>query len=269
MLLVLTLCIGCGGGLQSSQKTSTAQTPFQGSWEFVAVSTVDPPPATSVRLIEANLTQAGSQINSTQGAAAYYNSTGSVPPVQPCGGDGCITSITGTANDSSLSFSGTLDKCHATPCSIQGQGVLTGTTISGTWTASGLDVGSSPDAGTFTATVVPKLSGTYAGTLTTCVTHGSIGCTTFGSDNVSAAFSEGSADSLTVTATLSGTDNGAFALTGSTVGNIFLVSGTISGQSVSLSGYYDQTGQYTGVKNSIEVFDSAAGIMWMGLLHGN
>jgi len=273
-LCALLLCVGCGGVNQSSQNTSPAQTPFQGSWEFVAVSTVNPPPSSSVRLIEANLTQTGSQIDSTQVAAAYYNATGWTPPVQPCHYDGCATSITGTADGSSLSFSATFDNCDATPCSFQGQGVLDGSTISGTWTSSGVDDAGGQDAGTFTATLTPKLSGTYAGTLTTCLTPVSGGCTSFGSDNVSAAFSEGSSNSLTLAATLSGTDNGAFTLTGSTMGNVFLVSVTISGQSVSWSGYYDQTGQHTGVKNSIEVFEEVfdetdIGGMWMGLLQGN
>jgi hypothetical protein len=268
VLLLLTLCIGCNSVSPSSQQTPTPQTPFQGSWEFVAVSTVNPPPASSVRLVEVSLTQTGNQVNSTQVAAAYYDSTWT-PQVQPCGLDGCVTSITGTANGSSLSFSGTLINCGGTaPCSFQAQGTLNGSTITGTWTASGISAG--PDAGTFTATLVtPKLSGAYTGTLQVCTVPVPNGCSALGSDNASVVFNQGNSGSINLTATLSGTDNGAFPLSGSLVGNVMLVSGTISGQSVSLLGYYDQTGQYTGAKNSIEVFDLAAGSMSMGLLQGN
>lgn len=70
-------------------------------------------------------------------------------------------------------------------------------------------------------------------------------------------------------ATLNGTDNGEVPLAVSAIGNTVLISGTIFGQSVSLFGYYDQTGQYNGVKNSIEVIDVNAGYMFMGLLQGN
>ena len=59
-----------------------------------------------------------------------------------------------------------------------------------------------------------------------------------------------------VTAVVTGpVDNGAFPLTGSAVGNVMFVSGTINGQPLSLFGYVDRAGAYTGMANSVLVFD--------------
>jgi hypothetical protein len=76
-----------------------------------------------------------------------------------------------------------------------------------------------------------------------------------GSDNVTAKLSEGSGYSLTVQTTLSGADNGNFTFSGSAVANVMFVSGTVDGTPFSLFGYFDSKGAYTGVPNSIAVFD--------------
>ena len=50
-------------------------------------------------------------------------------------------------------------------------------------------------------------------------------------------------------------NNGTFTLTGSAVGNVMFVSGSVNGQTLSLLGYFDRTGAYTGMTNSMLVFD--------------
>ena len=277
--LFLTVCGGSGGGSTSTTTTGTTttsstSTPFQGSWEFIAVSTVFPPPSSSVRLIESNLVQSGGQVNSTQVVEFYYNATGWTPPVQLCGGDGCpigSTSFTGTATGTSLSFNLTLNDCDDTPCGFQGQGTLTNGIISGTWTSQGAS--GYTDAGTFTAIAASTLSGVYTGTLKTCLAPTTAGCNGFGSDTASVTFNP---NSTTLTATLSGTDNGTFTSSPAEAENIFIGNAfsypTPIPPGASWYGYYDQTGRYTGVKNSVEVFAGNAGPssgMYMGLLQGN
>ena len=269
-VVVITAC--GGGGSQTTTTPPTESTPFQGSWEFVATSTVHPPPATSVRLIEANLEQSGEQVSSSQLAAYYYNATGWTPPAQLCGEE-CATALSGTATGASFSFTSTLDDCDSTPCSFQGKGSLTNGTISGTWSLQdGTGTSGITDSGTFTAIPASTLSGVYTGTLTTCVAPTiASGCKSYGSDKTSVTFSQ---NSTTITAVLSGTDNGTFTSTPVTapfVGNAFSFSSPVPG-GASWYGYYDQTGKYTGVKNSVEVFAGDAGPssgMYMGLLQGN
>lgn len=272
LCFLLFFLTACGGGTTATPTPPpVASTPFQGSWEFEAVSTVAPPPASSVRLFEASLVQSGTQVDSAQVVELYYNAAWETEPVEPCGGDGCpvgSTSLTGTATGASLSFSVTLNECGTIPtCSLQGQGTLANGTISGTFTITGSEL----DAGTFTAIPTSTLSGVYTGTLTTCIAPKASGCTSFGSDKASVTFSQ---SSTTITATMSGTDNGTFTSTpveNPFIGNAFFFATPIP-SGASWYGYYDQTGKYTGVKNSVEVFAGNAGPssgMFMGLLHDN
>lgn len=72
---------------------------------------------------------------------------------------------------------------------------------------------------------------------------------------MTATLTEGSNNSLTVQATLSGTDNGSFTFSGSAIANVMFVAGTVNGNPFALFGYFDSNGTYTGTPNSIEVFD--------------
>jgi hypothetical protein len=93
---------------------------------------------------------------------------------------------------------------------------------------------------------VPDLAGTFSGTLTLIN----------GTHNAALALTEGTNQTLTVSAQLNGpADNGTFPLTGSAVGNIMFVSGSVNGQMLSLFGYFDRAGMYTGVPDSMLVFD--------------
>ena len=58
---------------------------------------------------------------------------------------------------------------------------------------------------------------------------------------------------------------GTYSFSGSAVANVLLVSGIVQGNSFSLFGYFDKTGTYTGVANSIAVFDYHT-LQYVGLL---
>jgi hypothetical protein len=92
-----------------------------------------------------------------------------------------------------------------------------------------------PDTGVFSGAVVPKLSGTYAGSLTLP------SCTVVGCDSATATLSESSSGTATLSLTLQGTDNGLLTLTGPVTGNAFSVQGTFQGKTVILYGYYELT----------------------------
>ncbi len=86
-----------------------------------------------------------------------------------------------------------------------------------------------------------------------------------GIDEVTASFTEGSNNGLTVQTALTGADNGSFTFSGSAVANVAFVSGSIDGNTFSLFGYFDSTGTYTGTPNSIAVFDYDT-LVYEGLL---
>ncbi|MGA8500844.1 MAG: hypothetical protein WB683_04805 [Candidatus Sulfotelmatobacter sp.] len=73
---------------------------------------------------------------------------------------------------------------------------------------------------------------------------------------------------MTVSAALTGPmNNGTFTLTGSAVGNVMFVSGSVNGNTLNLFGYFDRTGAYTQMPNSLLVFDYATQVS-AGLLIG-
>jgi hypothetical protein len=90
-----------------------------------------------------------------------------------------------------------------------------------------------PDSGTFTGTVVSKLSGTYTGNLTLP------SCSVAGCDSASATLSENSSGVATLSLVLTGTDNDTLTLTGPITGNAFSVQGSFQRQTVVLDGYYE------------------------------
>jgi hypothetical protein len=191
-------------------------------------------------LIEADLTANGAETSasgvSQVQTATYLNSlwyvNGSCPSPSPG-----QNSISGTVSGNSISL--TFNEGGNV---FTGQGTLSGTTISGTYSGSSSDCS---DSGTFTAAQVPSLAGTFTGTLVF----------PSGSDQVTATLTEGNNYALTFQTTSSGTDNGDYTFTGSAVGNVAFVSGSISGSSFHLFGYSDVSGRYTGTPNSIAVFD--------------
>lgn len=243
--LVLLFTLACGGGSSGSSGTP-GPTGIAGAYEFVATSTTKPG---STTLIETNLTAKGAQSSGTGpsqvqtatyiGGAWYVN--GGCPIITPG------NSVTGTVSGSNITLA-----FNEEGNSFTGQGSVSGTTVTGTY--SGTNTNCS-DSGTFTGTLVPGLAGTFAGQLNFAT----------GTDQVSATLTEGTGNSLTVQAVLSGTDNGTFTFSGSAVANVMFVSGTVNGNSFSLFGYLDRTGVYTGTANSIAVFDDQS-LLQEGLL---
>jgi hypothetical protein len=108
------------------------------------------------------------------------------------------------------------------------------------------------DSGGFVGNQVTALAGTFSGPLNL----------PNGTDNAVLTLTENT-DTLSVSADLRGPiDNGTFTLTGSAVGNVSFVSGSVSGQSLSLFGYFDRAGTFTKVPNSLLVFTQAsAGVL--------
>jgi len=245
LTLLLLLTGSCGGGSASNASTSVS-----GAYEFVVTSTV----TGGVTLIEANLSASGDQ-STANGAGEvqvltfekkiwYVN--GICPGNSP--GQNNVAVNLGNNNDVALTF----DEGGNT---LPGQGVLVGATINGNYAVSGSNcpdlvgvVGFPPgtDSGGIVGNQVPNLSGTFAGSLTL----------PNGPDDAALTLTENTDHTLTVSAALTGqVDNGTFTLTGTAVGNIMFVSGTISGQTVDLFGYYDRSGAYTKMPNSLLVFD--------------
>lgn len=239
LLGVVALTSACGGGKSSNSSSSTESAnpaAISGSWEFVASSSTDG----STTLIETNLTASGTQVSASGPSqvqtATYFENAWYVNGacVSPSAGQ---NSVSGMASGNSLSV--TFNEGGNV---FTGEGTVTGTTISGSYSGTSADCS---DSGTFTGTLVPELSGTFSGNLGF----------PDGVDSVVATLSEGSNDSLTVQVALSGADNGSFTFAGSAVANVAFVSGSIAGSPFSLFGYYDAAGAYTGTPNSLAVFD--------------
>ncbi|MGA8490319.1 MAG: hypothetical protein WB711_07845 [Terriglobales bacterium] len=236
LTLLLLLAVGCGGGSSSSGSIS-------GAYEFVATSNTTSGWTT---LIEANLSANGAQTtangpNQVQTATRlngvwYVNGDGQCPYSLP-GQNSVEGTVSG--NDITLTFNegGNV---------FTGDGIVSGSSISGTYSGGNSDCS---DSGTFTATKVPNLAGTFSGTLNF----------PSGADLVTATLTETAGNVLTVQTTLTGADNGTFGFTGSAVGNVMFVSGTVNGNQFSLFGYFDSSGVYNGTANSIQVFDDNAG----------
>ncbi len=247
--VALCFVLACGGSNTSSGGTGsgTGAGGVAGSYEFVATSNQT---LGSTTLIEANLAANGSN-SSASGAsqvqtATYINGVWYVNGACPSSSEG-QNSVTGSMSGSSITL--TFNEGGNV---FTGQGTVTGTTVTGTYSGSNANCS---DSGNFTGTLVPNLSGTFAGTL----------FFSYGADDVAATLTEGNGNALTFQTALSGADNGNFTFSGTAVANVMFVSGSVGGNSFSLFGYFDKTGAYTGVPNSIAVFDYQT-LDYLGLL---
>jgi len=255
LALLLAFTFSCSG---SSKLTNSA---VAGAYEFVVTSNV----TGGVTLVEANIAANGNQssaggtnqvqILTLEKKVWYVNGIcpGSTPGQNSLTARVAGNNITVAFNEGGYVFGG--------------GGSITGSSIAGDYSVSGStcpdlvnEVQSGYPAGTdiggFVGNPVPALSGTFAGSLNL----------PDGLANAALTLTEDPDSSLTVSAQLTGpVDNGTFSLTGSAVGNIMFVSGTVNGQTLSLLGYFDKVGAYTGISNSILVFDygtlSSAGLL--------
>jgi|HubBroStandDraft_1064217.scaffolds.fasta_scaffold00153_15 hypothetical protein len=245
VLTVLTMT-GCGGSrLPSNSGVS-------GAYEFVVTSNI----TGGTTLVEANLIANGAQSSATGPSQVqiltlenknwYVNG---ICPGKTPGQNSVTASVTGS--NVALTF----DQ-GGNP--LPGQGVLSGTTITGNYSVTGsscpdltgevsLGIPPGSDSGGFVGNQVPPLAGTFSGPLNL----------PDGTDNVALTLAEGADNALTVNAVVTGAaDNGTYTLIGSAVGNVMFVSGSVNGQSLSLFGYFDRAGTYTGMINSILIFNS-------------
>src|ERR1035441_1801627 len=206
IFLVLLFAFGCGGGSNSSSSGSQG---LSGSYEFVATSNTGPK-----TLLETNLSANGANTSASGPSqvqvATYSNGFWYVNGVcsSPSPGQ---NSVSGMVNGNSVSF--TFNEGGNV---FTGQGTVSGTTVSGTYT--GANAGCT-DSGTFTGTQVAALGGTFSGTLNS----------NLGSYQATTTLTEGTGNSLTVQATLTGAYNGTFTFSGSAVANVMFVSGTVEG----------------------------------------
>lgn len=243
LALLLLITMSCSG---SNKLTSAG---VSGAYEFVVTSNI----TGGVTLVETNLTAAGNQSSATGPSQVqiltleqktwYVNGVcaGATP-----GQNSVTASLTG--GNIALTF-------DQGGNSLPGQGVLTGTTITGNYSVTGSPcpdlVGSITfppgfDSGGIVGTPVPQLAGTFSGPLNLAT----------GTHNAALTLSEASNQTLTVSTQLNGpVDNGTFPLSGSAVGNVMFVSGPVNGQTLNLFGLYDRAGTYTGLPNSMLVFN--------------
>jgi len=240
--LMLILTLGCSG-------RNTLASSVSGAYEFVVTSNV----TGGVTLVEANLATSGSQISASGPSQVqiltlekktwYLN--GVCPGATP-GQNSIAASLSG--NNISLTFN---EGGNALPT----QGTVTGATIEGNYSITGSTcpdlqglTGFPPgdDSGGFVGNQVPALAGTFSGTLNL----------PDGTDDAALTLTQNPDQTLTVSAVLTGpVDNGTFTLTGSAVGNVMFVSGSVNGNTIDLFGYFDRAGAFTKMPNSLLVFD--------------
>lgn len=252
-ILPLTLALsalGCGSAHSSLSPATVA-----GAYEFVVTSNV----TGSITLVETNLSESGNQVSASGPSQVqiltlekktwYLNGVcaGSTPGQN---------SVSATLNGDNVAVT-----FNEGGYQLPAQGVITGTQMTGNYSITGSTcpgLTGSPstippippgvDQGGFVGSEVPSLGGTFSGTLNL----------PDGTDNANVTLAENSDGSLAATVTLTGlVDNGTFTFAGSAVGNVIFVSGTVNQQNLSLFGYFDRSGTYTGFPNSLLVFNYA------------
>ena len=222
VLLLAAFAVSCGGGNGSSKSTSP-QASLQGSWEVVLPNVNS---AGQTGFIEVNFTQAGSSVTTSQVEAFFLDKNNSPSSgyfyCYPTNTQSASATLTGN------SVSGTLTTCMGTASFT---GTMNGNSIYGAYT--GTSTGDAFNgSGSFTASTVPSLSGTYAGPLT--FTDGT-------AENVSLSLCQ-NASTVAATGSVSGPDAGSISLSGYAVANTVVGQGTVSGESWTVFGWY-QVGQ--------------------------
>jgi len=241
---LLGVAAGCGGSNKLASNSG-----ISGAYEFVVISNV----TGGVTLVETNLAANGNQSGASGPSRVQIltleKKTWYVNGVCPGANPG-QNSVAATFGDNSVALTFN-EGGNTTP----GQGMLSGGVVTGNYAVSGSscpdligEVGFPPgtDSGGFVGTQVPALAGTFSGALSL----------PDGVDNAAFTLTENPDFTLAVSVVLTGAvDNGTFAFTGSAVGNILSVAGSVNGQTLSLLGYYDRTGTFTGMPNTILVFN--------------
>ncbi|HVI09643.1 MAG TPA: hypothetical protein VND65_15245 [Candidatus Binatia bacterium] len=268
LLSLAAISVGCS----SSSKPVDPPVPnVSGQWEFILQSTNDPGKELG---LEVSMQEGKTLITTGQGYYAYdgqisasgtqmsyvtltpsSSPTGSpsvafaglCPAAQPDTGDSLTGNVSGLGGTMTFNFTE-----NGNPFTLTGVLDASGTSLdSGTYTST--TGGSCTDAGVIvSAKIVPKLSGTYTGSL--CEPLDSA-CAS-AKDSASVTLSQ-SGSTLTVNMVLTGTDNTSFTLTGPIAGNSFFVQGTFAGQPVAYNGYFEFAFDSTDQAYDIQTVDLA------------
>jgi hypothetical protein len=221
ILLILAATVGmvaCGGRngpftpTQSSPPPSTPS--LTGQWELLATSSQ----GQDGELIETSLQSAGTNQYSDAGEEPYLTSGGTLGrnAIGQCSLANISVTISGDAVQ--YAIGGT---------NVTGSGTYSSQVITGTYT----QPNPCPDNGTFAATQITPLSGTYDGNL--LFVDGNL-------DSVSATFSSSPTNlnsGLSANVQVSGTDNGSSSLGGFQAGALFSLGGMFNGTTVAYSGF--------------------------------
>jgi hypothetical protein len=251
----LALSLGCTGGGRGY--TPTVIPAIGGAWEFIAASSHRPGFQTG---IEVNLQQATALIKGVVQETGDLSAAGAQQIlVVSMDASQNITFAGNCPGGLVRSINGSVDTNYHVNLTYSDGGNLFSVTailssdlknMTGTYTSQS---GSScTDSGTFTGTLVPKLSGTYTGQL--ALPDGT-------TENVGATLSEKSASNFSVNLLISGADNTSLTLAGGVAGNAFAVEGTFQSTLATYYGYYYQTIIQTGVnagltQNSVYLVDA-------------
>jgi len=269
-MAVLAICgvFLCCGGSSGSSSTTQALPKISGPWEFIAVSSSGSLTAIDVALQEGSTLVNGSptpdgQISADSQQIAFLSVADASQSINATGfGGNClpITLSNSLGPGSITTQGGTLTFSFTENGNVFSvTGTMSGDDsqlASGTYTA---QTGNScaDSGGTITGQTVPKLSGTFTGTMcplpaTSCASKSDF------TDNVtSATLSESSSGAATLTFILTGTDNTTFTMTGPVTGNAFSVTGTFQGQPVIFYGYYQQVGHPGSTVGSLYLVNAA------------
>lgn len=244
LALVTALSMGCSG-----KNSLPANNSISGPYDILITSNV----TGAVTLVEANFEAKGAQSTATGPAQVqiltlekkiwYIN--GSCPGNNP--GENGVTT-TADAENLAVTF-------NEGGNNFGGQAVSAGNVINGSYSISGSHcpdlvgvIGIYPpgyDQGGFVGNPVAALAGTFIGPLTL----------PSGTDEAVVTLTESGNQSLTLTAQLTGADNGTFTLAGTAIGNSLFVNGAIDTQNVTLLGYYDRQGTFSGYPGSLLIFN--------------
>jgi len=249
LVWLIALAGSCGSGASNNHGNNNSPSLTPGPWEISINGST---------LIDANLLmcQSGCRTVSTSNPPYLMGAapgTGQEYQGLSPSNEAQALTLSGTIQGSSiaLDFSETNCPCGTWDWHLVGAISADGNGISGTATFNGNSAGATAFSGVALGT---NPNSSYSGSFALFDVNG----TQLGTDTAQLALVLGSAANgygTSATLMLSGTDSGVYALSGSQDGKTLLLSGTINGQSVSLVGYYDSTGSYTGTPGSLLVFE--------------
>jgi hypothetical protein len=217
IVVVLIGTMACGGGNPSSttQPSQPVPTPnLTGQWELIATSSQ----GQDGELVETSLQGSGSNQYTDAGEEPYLTSDSTLS--RNAAGQCSLANITVTISGDSVQYT-------IAGTNVTGSGVYSNQVITGSYT----QPNPCPDSGTFIATELSPLSGTYSGSL--FFIDGNL-------DSVTAIFSSSTTNfnsGLSAGVQVFGTDNGSTTLSGFQAGAIFSLGGTFNGTTVAYSGF--------------------------------